>query len=129
MSSRTSATREGILVRPEGLPRLLDRLVDDRGFDGELVADALVTLRLGEPSALIIVPGGSVHDVFEQTRRDGRFGLGRPGEEHIAEIEDEGAIFGALRIRHVWEYSASMVDGDKGLYWFCLNLEDLMNKI
>ena len=88
MKLELSDKREEILVRPQGLPRLLERLVDDRGFDGELVPDALVTLRLGEPSALVIVPGGSVHDVFEQTRRDGRFGLGRPGEEHIAEIED-----------------------------------------
>ena len=60
----------------------------------EFGCDAVVTDLLSDETALVVDPGGGGEDGLERSGRDRGLGVGRPGEEHISEVKDEGRCFG-----------------------------------
>jgi len=48
---------------------------------------------LRDKTALVVSPGGRGEDSLERSGRDGGLCVGRPGEEDIAKVEDEGCRF------------------------------------
>lgn len=65
--------------------------------DVEFVRDTVIADLLRDKTALVFEPSGGGEDSLERSGGNRGFGVGRPGEEYVTEVEDEG---GRLCERH-----------------------------
>lgn len=85
------------LVGLQRRARLLKRSRDLRRRHVELGRGIVVRFLLGDVALLVLEPGDRAEDLLEHLRRDGGGGDGGPGEEDVAEVEDEVVAVGRAR--------------------------------